>query len=274
MDSLLTPSPSDLPAHQRILLAAAQVFSEQGYKGATTRMIARRAGVNEVTIFRQFGSKQQLLASAVAQAATLTGLEAALSEGRPADLRQELTRLSRRYLERLTAQRGLLLMTLSSAERLPEARQALRSGIPTPTERPGCLPAPETGPGFRPRAGPGAGFTLPARPAPGSRVDPGAVCRASQPRSLGSHCLSSHRLLPAGNRRQERFRSAGAPAQFRVVMSMKCIWTFAIHRGITGNRGIRRALPTLYPYFRTILPLPSSIQVRPGYQSEGLRWIG
>ena len=125
MDTLLTPSPSDLPAHQRILLAAAQVFSEQGYKGATTRMIARRAGVNEVTIFRQFGSKQHLLASAVAQAATLTGLEAALSEGRPADLRQELTRLSRRYLERLAAERGLLLMTLSSAERLPEARQAL-----------------------------------------------------------------------------------------------------------------------------------------------------
>ncbi len=46
---------------QRILQAARQLFSEVGYALATTRLIAEAAGVNEVTLFRHFGSKKALL---------------------------------------------------------------------------------------------------------------------------------------------------------------------------------------------------------------------
>src|SRR6201981_506767 len=46
---------------QRILAAARQVFSRDGFQGATTREIAREAGVNEVTLFRHFHSREQLL---------------------------------------------------------------------------------------------------------------------------------------------------------------------------------------------------------------------
>ncbi len=45
----------------RILSAAARVYALHGWRGATTRRIADEAGVNEVTIFRQFGSKDALL---------------------------------------------------------------------------------------------------------------------------------------------------------------------------------------------------------------------
>jgi AcrR family transcriptional regulator len=45
-----------------ILRAAADLIGERGYKATTTRAIAERAGVNEVTIFRRFGSKQGVLA--------------------------------------------------------------------------------------------------------------------------------------------------------------------------------------------------------------------
>ena len=45
----------------RILNAAARVYALHGWRGATTRRIADEAGVNEVTIFRQFGSKDALL---------------------------------------------------------------------------------------------------------------------------------------------------------------------------------------------------------------------
>ena len=41
----------------RILEAAALVYAETGFRGATTRRIAERAGVNEITLFRHFGSK-------------------------------------------------------------------------------------------------------------------------------------------------------------------------------------------------------------------------
>jgi AcrR family transcriptional regulator len=44
----------------RILAAAFALFAERGFDGTTTQSIAKRAGVNEVTIFRTFGSKKDL----------------------------------------------------------------------------------------------------------------------------------------------------------------------------------------------------------------------
>ncbi|MEH2385114.1 MAG: helix-turn-helix domain-containing protein, partial [Nostoc sp.] len=42
----------------RLIEAASQVFASLGVQGATTREIARVAGVNEVTLFRHFASKE------------------------------------------------------------------------------------------------------------------------------------------------------------------------------------------------------------------------
>ncbi len=46
---------------QKILDAAMKVFASEGYKGATTRRIAQDADVTEVTLFRKFQSKENLL---------------------------------------------------------------------------------------------------------------------------------------------------------------------------------------------------------------------
>ncbi len=46
---------------QRILDAALRVFASEGYAGATTRRIAQEANVTEVTLFRKFQSKENLL---------------------------------------------------------------------------------------------------------------------------------------------------------------------------------------------------------------------
>jgi AcrR family transcriptional regulator len=52
---------------QKILDAAIRVFSRDGVSGATTREIARVAGVNEVTLFRYFRNKNELLHQMVLQ---------------------------------------------------------------------------------------------------------------------------------------------------------------------------------------------------------------
>ena len=66
---------SDTPTHskstekpdtrRRLIDAARAEFSDKGIESATTRGIAERAGCNEVTIFRHFESKQNLLAAVV-----------------------------------------------------------------------------------------------------------------------------------------------------------------------------------------------------------------
>jgi len=54
---------------QRILDAAIRVFGRDGVSGATTREIARVAEVNEVTLFRYFKNKNELLRQVVLQSA-------------------------------------------------------------------------------------------------------------------------------------------------------------------------------------------------------------
>lgn len=50
-----------MSTEQRILEAALKIFASEGYTGATTRRIAEEANVAEVTLFRKFQSKENLL---------------------------------------------------------------------------------------------------------------------------------------------------------------------------------------------------------------------
>ena len=61
-------APDRVPvSRERILEAAARVYALHGFRGATTRLIANEAGVNEVTLFRTFGSKSALIEAVLAQ---------------------------------------------------------------------------------------------------------------------------------------------------------------------------------------------------------------
>lgn len=104
----------------RILDAAAQLFTERGYDGASTRAIAARAGVNEVTLFRQFGSKKGLFQAMLRQNSALPGLESALRERLTGDYRADLLTLATQFLTFLCARRKEIIMLLAEAERQPE----------------------------------------------------------------------------------------------------------------------------------------------------------
>ena len=59
--------PRPITTRERLIVAAARVYAAAGFRGATTRRIAEVAGVNEVTIFRTFGSKAALIEEALRQ---------------------------------------------------------------------------------------------------------------------------------------------------------------------------------------------------------------
>lgn len=77
---------------QRILSAAHRIFSAEGFRGATTKRIAVEAGVNEVTVFRHFPSKEQLLGAALDwhSAIVIAAMDARPLPAEPADLDAEL----------------------------------------------------------------------------------------------------------------------------------------------------------------------------------------
>ncbi len=62
---MTTPKRAD--RSEQILQAAIDVFSEQGFERATTRAIAKRAGVAEGTIFNYFPTKRDILISILKQ---------------------------------------------------------------------------------------------------------------------------------------------------------------------------------------------------------------
>lgn len=64
---------------QDILSAAEKVFSKKGFKGATTKELAAKAGIHEAVLFRHFPNKRELYREAV---------EAKLARNRPGALEQ------------------------------------------------------------------------------------------------------------------------------------------------------------------------------------------
>jgi AcrR family transcriptional regulator len=69
----------------RILEAAVQLFSRQGFNGTTTRDIAHLAGVNEGTLFRHFAHKRDLFWAAVQSRTSRLKLGKELESGLAAD---------------------------------------------------------------------------------------------------------------------------------------------------------------------------------------------
>lgn len=105
-------------SRERILEAAARVYSKHGFRGATTRLIAAEAGVNEVTLFRTFGSKGALLEAVLEE--NDRGDEVNPLPDPPVDPQRELTEWVETHLERIRTLRPMLIHAISEYEERPE----------------------------------------------------------------------------------------------------------------------------------------------------------
>jgi AcrR family transcriptional regulator len=115
-------APDRLPvSRERILEAAARVYAQHGFRGATTRLIANEAGVNEVTLFRTFGSKGALLEAVLVQHGRSCPMAALPEE--PVDPFAELTAFIAAHLEKVREMRPLLAHTMSEVDERPTAHE-------------------------------------------------------------------------------------------------------------------------------------------------------
>lgn len=108
----------------RIIQAAARVFAEKGYSRATTRALAAAAGVNEVTLFRHFGSKKNIFA-AVTERFAGPALTAALEAQLTGDYRQDLLLMGRGVMKLLIERQHALRLMLCEAAHFPEVREIM-----------------------------------------------------------------------------------------------------------------------------------------------------
>jgi AcrR family transcriptional regulator len=117
---------------ERLLDAAAETFSRDGLRGATTREIARNAGVNEVTLFRHFKSKEQLLRAVLQRG--LMG-EIAIMDQHSSwkeNLRESMEKYARHYYSHLEKKKGIARAFLAEAQVLPKSMQTMIADVIRP----------------------------------------------------------------------------------------------------------------------------------------------
>lgn len=105
----------------RLIEAATEVFSTAGLSGATTREIARVAGVNEVTLFRHFHNKEQLLAAVIQQATSLQAEALAHQDEWTQDLHIDLMHYGKLCSRMMIEHEALIRTFIGEAKRHPEA---------------------------------------------------------------------------------------------------------------------------------------------------------
>jgi AcrR family transcriptional regulator len=117
---------------ERILDAAARTFSLEGIQGATTRQIAREAGVNEVTLFRHFKSKEQLLGAVLqrglASEVALMNEHSSWKE----NLRESIAKYARHYYSHLEKKQGFARAFIAEGHALPEPMQTMIANVVRP----------------------------------------------------------------------------------------------------------------------------------------------
>jgi AcrR family transcriptional regulator len=108
----------------RIFAAALKLLIAHGFEGATTQKIARAAGVNEVTLFRRYGSKARLFDRVIQHELADTPLTSLAFSG---DLEADLLAIVKAYVATNAKHGDIIPILLVEMPRYRELRRALRT---------------------------------------------------------------------------------------------------------------------------------------------------
>ena len=111
---------------QRILDAAKRVYANHGFRGATTRLIAIEADVNEVTVFRIFGSKAALFEALMES--HVAGSPTPSLPDDPGDPEREMIEWCSKILTHMRENRALLRTSFGEMEERPDAAVSMCEG--------------------------------------------------------------------------------------------------------------------------------------------------
>ena len=108
---------------ENIYRAAIQIVIERGYSGATTKQIADAANISEVTLFRKYGNKAQLIKQAIAAVTDQLDLQTAAAH--TGDVAADLLRVVQLYQESAEEIGQFIYTVLIEIPRHPELADSL-----------------------------------------------------------------------------------------------------------------------------------------------------
>jgi AcrR family transcriptional regulator len=120
--------PASQPTADRLVSAAGELFGERGYAATTTRQIAERAGVNEVTLFRIFGNKAGVLKAWAEMISAETAGFVVAEVSHPQDLDATLRTLAELEVRNAHSNGAAAMRLAFEAGIVPEVREVLGEG--------------------------------------------------------------------------------------------------------------------------------------------------
>ena len=109
-------------ARDRILDAALETFAEKGFTGATTKEIAKRARVNEVTVFRLFKTKKALFGATMLEKSALGQVQKAISNDPLLPVEELMARNMKAVLTILRSNKQFFTIMLADGWRNPKTK--------------------------------------------------------------------------------------------------------------------------------------------------------
>jgi AcrR family transcriptional regulator len=113
---MLAPHRSHAGAEEtraRIIAATREIFERNGTRGTTTREVAERAGVNEATLFRHFGSKAALIGAMREEACGFEEFRNLLTALDGSDIASDVRMMARLSVRRMELQRALMCIAIA-----------------------------------------------------------------------------------------------------------------------------------------------------------------
>ncbi|WP_425603523.1 TetR/AcrR family transcriptional regulator [Luteimonas rhizosphaericola] len=128
--------PKDLAKRAAILDAAARMFTQHGFEGASMDQIAAEAGVSKLTVYSHFGDKEALFGEAVRVVCASLMPDDLFVPDTGAPLRLQLTGIARAFFAMITSDEALathrMMMSPGGDERV---RQMFWQAGPERTQR-------------------------------------------------------------------------------------------------------------------------------------------
>ncbi|HEY3422640.1 MAG TPA: TetR/AcrR family transcriptional regulator [Methanocellaceae archaeon] len=110
----------------KILDATIRVLAQEGYHGATTKKIAEEAGVNEVTVFRRFKNKENLIreARALSKKRSLESLEEAFKIDEDGNFKEHVAALGEYMSKAINDKANIIRIAIIEMQCVPPGEKA------------------------------------------------------------------------------------------------------------------------------------------------------
>ncbi|MBD5654793.1 MAG: TetR/AcrR family transcriptional regulator [Candidatus Eremiobacteraeota bacterium] len=108
----------------RIFRATRELYASKGSRGTTTREVSERAGVNEATGFRHFGTKQQLIAAMLDHYNSFDSYPHMLDRARTfPTVEEQLRELARDSIDAMKRKEDLIIVSMAEELANPDGHE-------------------------------------------------------------------------------------------------------------------------------------------------------